>query len=473
MGEDIPGTYGSSQSIVYEKFELIYMRESGEQMKNSGIGGQAVIEGVMMKNKDQYAVAVRTPDGKIVVDKQEYKSISEKYRFLSLPLLRGVVAFCESMSIGMKTLTYSASFYEEEEEQTKKSETAESILSVVMVLLAAVIAVGLFIALPWFIAEKLSTVIQEEWLQALVEGGIRLVIFIAYVVAISFTKDIRRVYMYHGAEHKTINCLERGLDLTVENVKRQSKEHKRCGTSFMLYVVLISILFFMFIRVEQPVLRFALRIVLIPVVAGVSYELIRFAGRFDNIFVRIISLPGMWLQGLTTKEPDEAMIEVAIQSVEAVFDWQAFVEEVKEEKLHRPHRRKRTRMVAVEEDNASSEEMDNFDTDTEERSVTEQPVRRVAVVKKADSSVRRNAYFHAPKEETKSEETEHDEERKETPVLQERSNEPRKVAALKKAQGVRRPLVAIEEVRRDSILEDAEQDDDDDEILSALDKFFQ
>ena len=189
VGEDIPGTYGSSQSIVYEKFELIYMRESGEQMKNSGIGGQAVIEGVMMKNKDQYAVAVRTPDDKIVVDMQEYKSISEKYRLLKLPLLRGVVAFCESMSIGMKTLTYSASFYEEEEEQARKSAATESILSIVMVLLAAVIAVGLFIALPWFIAEKLSTVIEQGWLQALVEGGIRLVIFIAYVVAISFTKD--------------------------------------------------------------------------------------------------------------------------------------------------------------------------------------------------------------------------------------------------------------------------------------------
>ena len=441
-------------------------------MKNSGIGGQAVIEGVMMKNKDQYAVAVRTPDDKIVVDKQEYKSISEKYRLLNLPLLRGVVAFCESMSIGMKTLTYSASFYEEEEEQARKSAATESILSIVMVLLAAVIAVGLFIALPWFIAEKLSTVIEQGWLQALVEGGIRLVIFIAYVVAISFTKDIRRVYMYHGAEHKTINCLERGLDLTVENVKRQSKEHKRCGTSFLLYVVLISILFFMFIRVEQPAIRFALRIVLIPVVAGVSYEVLRFAGRFDNIFVRIISRPGMWLQGLTTKEPTEDMIEVAIQSVEAVFDWQAFVEEVKEERLHKPHRRKRTRMVALEENQSDLEEKDSFDTNAKDNSSTEQPVRRVAVVKKADTSVRRNAYFHAPKEEAKREEKEQNKDKKETPELQERSKEPRKVATLKKAQGVRRPLVAIEEVRRDSILQDAEQDDDD-EILSALDKFFE
>lgn len=451
---------------------FIYMRESGEQMKNSGIGGQAVIEGVMMKNKEQYAVAVRTPDDKIVVDKQEYRSIAEKYRFLKLPLLRGVVAFCESMSIGMKTLTYSASFYEEEEKQTKKSEAVESILAILTVLLAAVIAVGLFIALPWFVAEKLSTIIQEGWLQALVEGGIRLVIFIAYVVAISFTKDIRRVYMYHGAEHKTINCLERGFDLNVENVKRQSKQHKRCGTSFMLYVVLISILFFMFIRVEQPVLRFALRIVLIPVVAGVSYELIRFAGRFDNMFVRIISLPGMWLQGLTTKEPTEDMIEVAIQSVEAVFDWQAFVEEVKEDRLHKPHRRKRTRMVAVEENNANTEEADSFERNVGDNASTDQPIRRVAVVKKADSSVRRTAYFHAPKEDVQGKEEQNATE-KEIPVLQEQNREPRKAAVLKKAQGVRRPLVAIEEVRRDSILQDVEQDDNDDEILSALDKFFQ
>lgn len=442
-------------------------------MRSSGIGGQAVIEGVMMKNKDQYAVAVRTPDQKIVVDKQEYKSISEKYRFLKLPLLRGVVAFCESLSIGMKTLTYSASFYEEEEEQSKKSGKAEAVLSVLMVLLAAVIAVGIFVLLPWFLAEKLSTIIQENWLQALVEGGIRLAIFIVYVFAISLSRDIRRVYMYHGAEHKTINCVERGLDLTVENVKRQSKEHKRCGTSFMLYVVLLSIVFFMFIRVDQPALRIVLRIVLIPVVAGVSYELIRFAGRYDNLFVRIISRPGMWLQGLTTKEPDDSMIEVAIQSVEAVFDWKSYVEKVRIEKEHKSHRRrKRTRMVAVENVDADVEEEVESKEDTTGKEENTNTVHRVAVVKKADKNVRRTPYFHAPSQE--QEEDHSDEEKKKTSKSQESSKEPvHRVAALKKAKGVRRPMVAIEEVRRDSILEDAERDDDEDEILSALDKFFQ
>lgn len=437
-------------------------------MKSSGIGGQAVIEGVMMKNQDQYAVAVRTPEGNIVIDKQEYKSISEKYKFLKLPLLRGVVAFAESMSIGMKTLTYSARFYDEEPSEKKNKEKKpsvwrsrlEALLSGLMVLLAAVIAIGLFMVLPWFLTEQLSNFIQDTMVQALVEGAIRMAIFIIYVFGISLMKDIRRVYMYHGAEHKTINCIERGLDLTVDNVKHQSKEHRRCGTSFMLYVMVISILLFMFIRVDEPWLRIVLRIVLIPVVAGISYEWIRFSGKHDFLLVRILSRPGMWLQGLTTKEPDDSMIEVAIRSVEAVFDWKPYVEMVREEKDRKTFLRKHKK-------NRKTDKKTEYVAATNKQSAGEEAVpHKVAVVKKADHTVRRTAYFRDKTETTETKDTE------DTPVLIERAPV-HKVAALKKAKGVRRPMQPIEEIRRDSILADSEEADSDDEVLNALDKFFQ
>lgn len=304
-------------------------------MKPSGVGGQAVIEGVMMKNKDEYAIAVRKPDNEIVVEKSTFNSVSEKYKIFKLPIFRGMLSFIESMIIGSRTLTFSASFFEEEEEvkpsKMEKAlskvfkEKAESVLMGITMVFSVILAIGIFILLPSFIANLLTEVIQSRVLLTIIEGFIRILLFVTYVVAISQIKDIKRMFMYHGAEHKTINCLEHGYELTVDNVKRQSREHKRCGTSFMFIVMFVSIIFFIFIRVDQQWLRYVIRVLLIPVIAGVSYEFIRLAGRSESIIVNILSRPGMWLQALTTKEPDNDMIEVAIQSVEAVFDWREFL----------------------------------------------------------------------------------------------------------------------------------------------------
>lgn len=305
-------------------------------MKSSGIGGQAVLEGVMMKNKEKYAIAVRKPDNEIEVSINEYKGINDKISIFKYPVLRGMAAFVDSMVIGMKALTYSSSFYEEEEEKAKAKKTenkkSESIATFFTFLFSIVIAIGIFVLLPMKLSELLSDVIPYQAILALIEGVIRLGLFVGYVAAISLMKDIKRVFMYHGAEHKTINCIEHGYELTVENVRKQSKEHKRCGTSFMLFVMVLSIVLFMFIRTDTMWLRFALRILLIPVIAGLSYEILRLGGRYNNTVINIISAPGMWLQRLTTKEPDDSMIEVAIASVEAVFDWRAFLEGSKPKK---------------------------------------------------------------------------------------------------------------------------------------------
>lgn len=302
-------------------------------MKPSGIGGQAVIEGVMMKNQDMYAVAIRKPDKEIEVKSEKYDSIIKWKKLTKIPFIRGAFNFIDMMVLGMQTLTYSASFYEEEEESKPSliekiwKEKAEKIIMGFTVIFSIVMAVGIFILLPYFISRVLKNYIMADSLLAVIEGVLRLLLFVAYIFAISFMKDIQRVFMYHGSEHKCINCIEHGKELTLENVKASSKEHKRCGTSFMLYVMVISILLFMLIRVDSAVLRVLLRVLLVPVIAGIAYELIRFAGKYDNAFVNVISKPGLWLQGLTTKEPDDDMIEVAIASVEAIFDWKAYLKE--------------------------------------------------------------------------------------------------------------------------------------------------
>ena len=465
-------------------------KKAVKKLKSSGIGGQAVIEGVMMKNRDKYAVAVRTPEGKVVVDKQSYQSFGERHPWAKLPLIRGVVTFAESMSIGMKTLTYSSSFYEEEEEQQESKiekafsnvfkEKAESVVMALTVIAAIVIAIGLFMFLPWFVAEKAGEVIENVMLQAVVEGALRMFIFILYVFAISLTEDIRRVYMYHGAEHKTINCVENGLELNVENVRGQSREHKRCGTSFMLYVIIISILFFMFIRVDNPALRIVLRVVLIPVVAGVSYEFIRFAGNHDNVVVNILSKPGMWMQGLTTREPEDDMIEVAIASVEAVFDWKGYLEALENGTVEQFLNKKESPMVAMDRLDDTEDEEEDQEQKGLTRQRKEEAPKPVAAVKRADRAVRRGQYFHQPEEvrekDTIAESTEETSERifEESAKSKEEPKEERhQVAALKKAAGVRRPMQPIEELRRDSILMDSVKEDEDDEILSALYKFFE
>ncbi|MBO5302551.1 MAG: DUF1385 domain-containing protein [Lachnospiraceae bacterium] len=299
-------------------------------MKYSGIGGQAVMEGIMMKNGAKYAVAVRKPDKEIVVEVSNYSGTVNNKKIRNMPILRGVFSFIESMVLGMKTLTYSASFFEEEEE-TPKDEKKENFLMGLTVAFSIVLAVGIFMVLPYGISLLFQKVIHSGLVIALLEGVIRLVIFICYVAGISLMSDIKRVYMYHGAEHKCINCIESGLELNVENVRKSSRLHKRCGTSFLLIVVLISILFFMVIQVESPLLKLVLRIVLIPVIAGISFEFIRLAGRSDNPVVNLLSKPGLMLQKITTREPDDDMIEVGIASVEAVFDWKAYVEALQQE----------------------------------------------------------------------------------------------------------------------------------------------
>jgi len=343
------------------------------------------MEGVMMKNKDEYAVAVRKPNNEIAIEKSTYKDISDRVKLFKMPIFRGMLAFVDSMVVGIKVLNFSASFFEDEEDaQTKKnkdqkkkskkdknqdadfemeevsavksnkssSETAvaeetnsksdkkdeksNALLMLFAVLFSIVLSVGLFMVLPVFITNFFSSFVKNKFLNAFIEGIIRLAIFIGYVILASKMPDIKRVFMYHGAEHKTINCLENGFELTVENVRWQSKQHKRCGTSFMLLVVLISLVFFMIVPVTGLFWRVASRVLLVPFIAGVSYEFIRLAGKSENKLVNVISQPGLWMQGLTTKEPDDSMIEVAIQSVESVFDWRAFLITSKAENEQKP-----------------------------------------------------------------------------------------------------------------------------------------
>ena len=300
------------------------------------IGGQAVIEGVMMKNMDRYAVSVRKPNGKIETKVEECVSFAEKHPLFQLPVFRGMANFLESMVIGMKTLNYSASFYEDEEEQTESrteqllekilGEKAEKIIMGIVLVFSLAISIGLFMILPYIASEAAGKLIHNEYGILLMEGVIRIVLFLGYIVLISQMEDIKRVFMYHGAEHKTINCLEAGVPLTPENVDNFSRLHKRCGTSFIFIVMIISMVFFFFIRVDTIWLRIVLRLLFLPLVAGVSYEFIRLAGSSDHPLVQIFSKPGLALQKLTTKEPDHSMIEVAIASVEGVFDWREYLD---------------------------------------------------------------------------------------------------------------------------------------------------
>lgn len=301
-------------------------------MKSSNIGGQAVLEGVMMKHNEEYAVAVRKPDGEISVKKEKYHSIVKWKVLTTTPFIRGVFNFIDSMVIGIKTLTYSASFYEEEEEKeevlteeaVKKKEKKEKLLMGATVAFSVVAAVAIFMVLPYFLTSFLKGLIPSYQVRTVIEGLVRIGIFVLYVLLISRMEDIQRTFMYHGAEHKCINCIEHGLPLTVENVRKSSRQHKRCGTSFLFLVLAISIVLLLLIRVDSAVMRVVVRILLLPVIAGISYEVLKLAGRSDNILINLISSPGLAIQKLTTKEPDDDMIEVAIQAVEAVFDWRAY-----------------------------------------------------------------------------------------------------------------------------------------------------
>lgn len=303
-------------------------------MKSSGIGGQAVLEGIMMRNGKSYAVAVRKPDKEIEIDKKNHIGLTEKHKLLNVPLIRGVFKFAESLSMGIKTLTYSASFYEEEEDAKPVNKKTESIVLGLTVCFSVVLSIGLFIVLPFLLAEFMKNIlsVKSNALIAIVEGLARISIFLLYLVLISRMKDIQRTFMYHGAEHKCINCIEHGMELTVENVRKSSRLHKRCGTSFLLFVVVISIISFILVSAIIPQaskgwLKLLVRLILIPVIAGISFEVLRLAGNSDGKIINLISKPGMWLQKLTTREPEDDMIEVGIVAVEAVFDWRKYLKE--------------------------------------------------------------------------------------------------------------------------------------------------
>ena len=303
-------------------------------MKSSNIGGQAVLEGIMMRHGDDYAVAVRKPDGEIFVQKEEYHSVIKWKALTKIPFIRGVFNFIDSMVLGIKTLMFSAEFYEDEEEvksekeltekEIAKKEKQEKWMMNATVAISLVIAAVVFMVLPYFLSSLLKPLMPSYHLRTLVEGFVRIGIFILYIALISRMDDIQRTFMYHGAEHKCINCIEHGLPLTVDNVRISSRQHKRCGTSFLFFVLAISIILLMLIQVESPLMRVIVRIALIPVIAGISYEVLKLAGRSENPIINLLSRPGLAIQKLTTKEPDDSMIEVAIQAVEAVFDWRAY-----------------------------------------------------------------------------------------------------------------------------------------------------
>ncbi len=301
----------------------------------TSIGGQAVIEGVMMRGPKNIAIAVRTPENEIVVEKRPIFSIIQKYKILKLPIIRGVVSFIESLICGTSALMFSAEFYDidDEAEKKKKAEMSEEELKAAKekeskamtwaiyssVVIALVLGIGLFMMLPTVITSFLKSFIPNQVLFSLVEGVIRIVIFLIYISLVAQMKDIKRVFEYHGAEHKTIFCYESGEELTVENVKKHGRLHPRCGTSFLLIVMIVSIVLFSFVSVGNPLTRIGTRLLLLPVVAGVSYEIIKFAGRSKSKFMKYISMPGMWLQKITTNEPDDSQIEVAIASLKAVL----------------------------------------------------------------------------------------------------------------------------------------------------------
>lgn len=302
-------------------------------MKSSNIGGQAVLEGIMMKNGPKYAVAVRRPDGEIEVKTEEYNSVVKWQKLTKIPFVRGAFNFVDSLVLGMKTLTYSASLWEEEAEELITIEEAEKqkkkddlIMGITMVV-SVILAMGLFMVLPYFISDLFAGIVKSRFLRTVLESVVRISLFIIYIVGVSRIKDIQRTFMYHGAEHKCINCIENGMELNLENVKKSSKQHKRCGTSFLFFVMVVSVIVCFFITVDSKILRIVLRLALLPVIAGISYEIIKLAGSSSHPLVELLSKPGLAMQNLTTKEPDDDMIEVAIKAVEEVFDWKTYLNE--------------------------------------------------------------------------------------------------------------------------------------------------
>ena len=304
-------------------------------MKYANIGGQAVMEGVMMRHKDHYAVAVRKENHGIEVMTEQRQTLGERYHVSGIPIIRGVFAFVDSLVVGMKTLMWSASFFEDEEETSQEKEKqSDTVFMTMTVIFSLAFSIGLFMILPFFVSNLFKSVTDSSLVLGIIEGLVRVLIFIIYILAISRMKDIQRLFMYHGAEHKTINCIEHGDELTPENAAKYSRFHKRCGTSFLFIVMFISIVFFLLFFQIFPInnmfIKVICRILLVPVIAGISYEIIQWAGRHDSGLVCLVSKPGFWMQKFTTKEPDREMLEVAIASIEAIYDWREFQKDLKE-----------------------------------------------------------------------------------------------------------------------------------------------
>lgn len=426
-------------------------------MKSSGIGGQAVLEGVMMRNRDKYAVAVRKPDGEISVKNWNTGSVRDRHILLRLPVIRGVAAFIESLILGIKTLTYSSSFIEEDVEKAGQVEVAEvsdrkeMLENILIVALSILLAIGFFMILPFVVSKLFQSRVHSQMMLSVIEAALKILLFLGYVVAISFLSDIKRTLMYHGAEHKTINCVENGLDLTVENVKTQSRYHRRCGTSFLLVVMLVSIIFFFFIQIDNLWLQMLYRILLIPVVAGVSFELIQFVGNSDNRLVLWISTPGLWLQKLTTREPDDGMIEVAIASVEAVFDWRAYQAEVQKEKARRARRKKKAAKKEEEENSFArpDEEIQQMPVEDQDDQASEKP-------ESVDESV-----WSQSGAGTVTEEPERQPKRKETMIPEKENKKEEKTAGKKKQDDRKKPVEEKKQEGRKArkSVEEKKQDD--------------
>ncbi len=458
--------------------------EKEVHMKSSGIGGQAVLEGVMMKNKKNYAVAVRKPDGEIAVEKGEITSVTEKHKVLGLPIIRGVVNFVESLVLGMKMLTSSAAYFDDVEEQPGKfelwlqkkfGEKADKFIMGCTVFFSVVMAVVIFMLLPLAVVSFIDDeVISYEW-KTLIEGLLRVAIFLGYVVLISRLKDIKRVFMYHGAEHKTINCIEHGMAPTVQNVRECSRLHKRCGTSFLLFVMLISVIFFLLFRVETLWLRFVVRILFVPVIAGISYEFIRLAGSSDSKVIGFLSKPGLWLQGLTTREPDDDMIRVAVASVEAVFDWQVYIDEnfgkrirkkngkikkapaEKNEAVNEPKKKEPKEALKEEKAAVAAAPVNEEEITASEIAVTETKAVRKQDAEAEDITAKFDWSFPSAKKD----------EPDEAAAKENRNRLVEKVSAADKSEEAGKAAKkAIAETHY------AGDEDEDDEILRALDKFF-
>lgn len=425
-------------------------------MKSSGIGGQAVLEGVMMRNRDKYAVAVRKPDGEISVKNWNTGSVRDRHILLRLPIIRGVAAFIESLILGIKTLTYSSSFIEEDVEKAGQVEVAEvsdrkeMLENILIVALSILLAIGFFMILPFAVSKLFQSRVHSQMMLSVIEAALKILLFLGYVVAISFLSDIKRTLMYHGAEHKTINCVENGLDLTVENVKTQSRYHRRCGTSFLLVVMLVSIIFFFFIQIDNLWLQMLYRILLVPVVAGVSFELIQFVGNSDNRLVLWISTPGLWLQKLTTREPDDGMIEVAIASVEAVFDWRAYQAEVQKEKARRARRKKKAAKKEEEENSFArpDEEIQQMPVEDQDDQASEKPE---SVDESVWSQSGAGTVTEEPERQPKREETmiPEKENKKEEKTAGKKKQDDRKKPVEEKKQEGRKARKSVEEKKQD------------------------